>query len=80
MMTHNLSQEVQMFAKVAIRRTTAKRCTHWVFEKIGTFRNNLIHRAGRITYPQGKLTLTLNANDKVKQEFLNYFSSFGVAA
>lgn len=80
MMTHNLSQEVQMFAKVAVRNTTAKRCTRWVFEKIGTFRNNLIHRAGRITYPQGKLTLTLNANDKVKQEFLDYFSSFGVAA
>lgn len=80
MMTHNLSQEVQMLAKVAVRSTTAKRCTHWVFEKIGTFRNNLIHRAGRITYPQGKLTLTLNANDKVKQEFLDYFRSFGVAA
>ena len=80
MLTHNLSQEIQMFSKKIARNTTSKRCTLWVFEKIGTFRNNLIHRAGRITYPQGKLTLTLNANDKVKNEFLYYFSSFGVAA
>ena len=80
MMTHNLSQEIQMISKEVARNTTAKRCTLWVFEKIGTFRNNLIHRAGRITYPQGKLTLTLNANDKVKAEFLDYFKSFGIAA
>ena len=69
-----------MISKEVARNTTAKRCTLWVFEKIGTFRNNLIHRAGRITYPQGKLTLTLNANDKVKAEFLDYFKSFGIAA
>ena len=79
-MTHNLTRELQMQSQKRMRSTTAKRAAHWVFKSLGTIRNTLIHRAGRITQPQGKLTLTMNANDKVQKEFLNYFSKLGIAA
>ncbi|NUM60467.1 MAG: IS1380 family transposase [Bdellovibrionaceae bacterium] len=79
-LTHNLTRELQMQSKKRTRATTAKRATHWVFQSLSTIRNTLIHRAGRITQPQGKLTLTMNANKKVQKEFANYFSALGVAA
>ena len=79
-MTHNLTRELQMSAQESQRATTAKRAACWVFESLGTIRNTLIHRAGRLTTPQGKLTLTLNANKKVQQEFENYLSVLNLAA
>lgn len=79
-LTHNLTRELQMQSQKRTRSTTAKRATHWVFQSLGTIRNTLIHRAGRIIQPQGKLTLTMNANQKVQKEFANYFSALGIAA
>lgn len=79
-MTHNLTRELQMSVQQSQRSTTAKRAACWVFESLGTIRNTLIHRAGRLTTPQGKLTLTLNANEKVQQEFENYLSVLNLAA
>lgn len=79
-LTHNLTRELQMHSQKRTRSTTAKRATHWIFQSLGTIRNTLIHRAGRITKPQGKLTLTMNANQKVQKEFANYFSALGIAA
>lgn len=79
-MTHNLTRELQMSTQESQRSTTAKRAAHWVFESLSTIRNTLIHRAGRLTTPQGKLTLTLNANEKVQQEFTNYLSALSIAA
>jgi len=79
-LAHNLTRELQMQTEQRIKSTTAKRATHWVFQSLGTIRNNLIHRAGRLTKPQGKLTLTLNANKTVEKEFSKYLSALGVAA
>jgi hypothetical protein len=31
----------------------------WVFQGIGTIQKTIIQRAGRLTSPQGRLTLTL---------------------
>jgi hypothetical protein len=43
-------------------RNTFKRATLWAFEKIDSFRKRLVQRAGRLTRPQGVLTLTCAAN------------------
>lgn len=80
LLTHNLTRELQMQVRDQQKSTTAKRAAHWVFQSLETIRNTLIHRAGRFTQPQGKLTLTLNANEKVQTEFLNYLSALNVAA
>jgi hypothetical protein len=52
------------------RRTTAKRAALWIFQKLDTLRGTLIRRAGRLTRPGGKLTLTISANRKTQTELL----------
>jgi len=62
------------------RNTTEKRAPLWQFEQLGTFQRKLIQRAGRLTKPQGKLTLTMSANPKVKSELLHILDVFKQAA
>lgn len=78
LLAHNMGREMQMIANEKVRGTTEKRATRWVFDKIDTIRKNLIQRAGRITFPQGKLTLSLNANDVVEYEFNHYMDALAV--
>jgi hypothetical protein len=71
-LAHNLNREMQMLCHEQERNTTEKRAPLWRFEQIGTLRRKLIQRAGRLTKPQGKLTLTMSANSAVKSELLHY--------
>lgn len=80
MMSHNLSKELQMEASERERGTTEKRSALWIFESLGSIRHHLIQRAGRLTRPKGKLTLTLNTNETVKNEMLHYLNVFQEAA
>lgn len=67
---HNLARELQMATTPPCRQTTAQRPALWAFEKLDTLRTTLLHRAGRLTRPQGILTLTLNANAWLRQRLL----------
>jgi len=67
---HNLARELQMATTPPGRQTTAQRPALWAFEKLDTLRTILLHRAGRLTRPQGVLTLTLNANVWLRQRLL----------
>jgi len=67
LMAHNLSRELTMVGANAERRASgAKRATLWVFPRIGTIRRELLQRAGRLIRPQGKLTLSMSANEAVR--------------
>ena len=79
-LAHNLSRELQMETMVKQRATTAKRTQLWAFERLDTLRRKLIQRAGRLTRPQGKLTLTLSANASVKNELLHYLTELDKTA
>jgi hypothetical protein len=68
---HNLLRELQMATTVPTRRTTAKRTPLWAFQQLHTFRSGLIQRAGRLTRPHGKLTLTISANHWIKNRLRN---------
>lgn len=68
---HNLTRELQMMLTPPQRHPTTNRAALWVFEKLDTLRATLLHRAGRITHPHGKLTLTVSANQSIKERFLN---------
>lgn len=72
MMAHNLSRQVQMLSKPSARRSLAKRPAAWAFEKLDTLRHRIIQRAGRLVRPQGQLTLTMSANQAVKNDLLHY--------
>jgi hypothetical protein len=80
MLAHNLNREMQMLAGEQQRNTTERRAPLWQFTQLGTLRRKLIQRAGRLTRPQGKLTLTMSANTAVKSELLHYLDVLKQAA
>jgi hypothetical protein len=81
MMAHNLSREIQMLASpMTSPRSLPKRPSSWKFEKLDTLRHKIIQRAGRFTRPQGELTLTMSANDKVRDDLLHFLDVLKKAA
>jgi hypothetical protein len=72
---HNLSRELQMQVHEPVRGTTEKRTVRWLFEELDTLRKTIIARAGRLTKPQGKLTLTLNANLTVQNVLMRFLEA-----
>lgn len=79
-LAHNVSKELQMISSSPERSTEEKRPTLWTFKKLSTLRREIIQRAGRIIYPQGKLTLSMATNDAVKDETLHYLGEIRRAA
>jgi len=73
-LAHNLARELQMQIKAPERATTPGRMARWVFEELSTIRGKIIRRAGRLTSPQGKLTLTLGTNQAVKASILKFMA------
>jgi len=69
----NLIRDLQMQQEPPTRTTTRKRSALWKFEQVGTFRQTVIQRAGRLTTPSGKLVLTFCAGRKLKQRVLQIF-------
>jgi hypothetical protein len=79
-LTHNLGRELQMTTQAPERRTTPKRAALWVFQELQTLRRNLVLRAGRLTRPNGELTLTLSANAAVRDELLRHLQALAPAS
>ncbi len=79
-LSHNLNRELQMAARLPERGTTEKRAPLWVFEELRSLRHRFIQRAGRFTYPQGNLTLTMSANTSVRMGLLQFLKPFKEAA
>ena len=71
-LAHNLSRELQMIVHPPSRSTQEKRPALWHFEQLNTLRRRVIQRAGRLIRPQGRLTLSMSANQSVQNELLHY--------
>ncbi len=80
LMAHNLSRELQMRTTQPERSTAEKRPALWPFASLTTIRRRIIQRAGRLIRPQGQLTLSMSANEAVKNELLQSLAALGVAA
>jgi hypothetical protein len=80
LLAHNLTRELQMRTSAPLRRTTPGRAALWAFERLDTLRLTLLHRAGRLTRPQGVLTLTLNANSWLRGQFQTLLKQLRPAA
>jgi len=80
MMAHNLSREIQMISSPKMLRARPKRPAAWNFQTLDTLRHRIIQRSGRLTHPQGKLTLTMSANKAVRKDLLHFLDSIKVAA
>ena len=77
---HNLLRELQMMTTAPSRRTTEKRAPLWAFVQLATFRAGLIQRAGRLTRPEGNLTLTISASHWIKNRLLQVLERLQNAA
>lgn len=80
MIAHNLSREIQMIANHSAPRALAKRPAAWKFEKLDTIRHRIIQRAGRIIRPNGKLTLSMSANQAVQKDLMHFIDTLQKAA
>ncbi|MGH8648021.1 MAG: IS1380 family transposase [Burkholderiales bacterium] len=79
-LAHNLNRELQMTARPQAHTTTTKRRPLWEFDQLETLRRQLIQRAGRLTQPQGRLTLTMSANQAARNDLLHYRTALEKAA
>ena len=62
LLAHNMIRELQMRQSPPTRATNLTRAARWVFEQVGNLRRHVFQRAGRLTRPGGRLTLTVNAS------------------
>ena len=58
-LAHNLTRELQMVAHRPQRTTNAKRSPLWVLRQLGTIRQTLLRRVGRLTRPGNKCVLSM---------------------
>lgn len=79
-LAHNLNRELQMTVCSPQRPTLEKRPPLWSFKRMATTRNALIHTAGRLIRPQGRLTLSLCANPAIRKQLLHYVQQLQQAA
>lgn len=79
-LAHNLNRELQMVTQRPHRWNDDKRAPLWTFEGMETIRRRLIQRAGRLTRPGGRLTLTLNGNEALQRELLDRLEALDRAA
>lgn len=77
---HNLNRELQMTEKEPTREQSQSRHALWSFEQVDTLRKKIIQRAGRLLRPQGRLTLSMAANDAVHNQFMDYMERLDTAA
>ncbi len=77
---HNLIRELQMQMEAPSRGTTDNRAAFWIFETVDTVRKTLLQRAGRLTRPGGKLTLTISGGSMVKEKLLRMLDRLRPAA
>lgn len=73
-LAHNVTRELQMQVNERQPRVNSKRCNLWGFETLHTLRQRLLHRAGRLIRPQGRLTLVTAASNAVKEQFNKYLA------
>lgn len=71
MMAHNLGRELQMSADDRSRSDSSKRAARWIFKTLHSIRH-IVLRAGRLTRPEGTLTLTMSGNRSVADEVKRY--------
>ena len=74
-MAHNLGKELQMDATEPQRGTTERRQPLWIFEGLEIMRRKFIQRAGRLTRPNGVVTLTMSANPAVQKSIESYLAA-----
>lgn len=72
MLAHNLARELQLRASPPRRGQAPTRAPQFELMNLGTIRDRLIRRAGRLTKPQGRLRLCVAASGPARRDFLHH--------
>ena len=80
MLAHNLGRELQMRTYQPDRADEPKRPPLWKFAALGTIRQRLLHTAGLLVQPQGRLTLKVSDNPGIRAEFTDYLEALDKVA
>jgi hypothetical protein len=80
MIAHNLGRELQMATQPRRDYNAPNRSALWCFRTLHTLTRLCIQRAGRRTTPEGRLTLHMSANARVREEFTAYMAGLQNAA
>ena len=73
---HNITKRIQMdLKKQRHNYDCPRRSPLWKFRDLKTTRNTIIRRAGKVTKPQGKLTLTISATEKVESDVSEFLDA-----
>jgi hypothetical protein len=70
LLAHNMTRELQMRQRPPARPTNLTRAARWIFEQVGSLRRHVFQRAGRLTRPAGRITLTINASQADQKRIL----------
>lgn len=68
MLAHNLGRELQMAGRHPKSEEASGWKALWAFFEMGTLRQRLLHRAGVLSRPSGKLSIRMSANSAVSAE------------
>jgi len=77
---HNILRALQMIGTPPSRVRGWKRPACWIFQRAHTIRTVLLLRAGRLTRPGNRKTLTISGDEAVAQEFTNQLEQLRLAA
>jgi len=77
---HNLLRTMQMTGVPPIRTRAWKRPACWAFEKAQTIRSLILLRAGRLSKPGNRKTLTVSGDHVVAQKFTGKIEQMRIAA
>lgn len=80
MLAHNLARELQLRAAPPRRAQASTRAPQFALMNLGTLRDRLIRRAGRLTKPQGRLHLCVAASGPARRDFLHHLEHLRHAA
>lgn len=75
MIAHNLGRELQMMVRSREPRNRPKRPSLWQFQSLRSLTQRLVRRAARITYPNGKMVLTMSGDQQIEDEISRYISA-----
>ena len=77
---HNLLRLLQMQTNRPLSNRRWSRPACWCFEKAETIRMTLLHRAGRLSNPENRQTLTISGDKKVERKFRTLLEALDLAA
>lgn len=80
MLAHNLARELQLRAAPPRRAQAKTRAPQFELMNLGTIRDRLIRRAGRLTTPQGRLRLCVAASGPARRDFQHHLDHLRHAA